>query len=214
MSQRKTLLSAICGVLLAVGGAPAFAHVPYFEHVDFSEERPFRVRDSIEQSIAVYSWIRFDDLTPATDVDVYQFEIEEPAEVYIESLVPVCSGYEDFLPWFALVGPGLPEPLEIMPFDIPDGYGAIVVPNSEPGEPRDTFFEPFGGKYYYDGPVFQEVIVTPGTYFVVYWDPNELGGDYVAVLGNQEIWAPKDIVRALVYTPKIRHDLELHIACE
>jgi hypothetical protein len=214
MSRQNKLLNALCGVFLACGGAPAFAHVPYFEHFDFSEKRPFIVRDSIEQSIAVYSWIKFNDNAPATDVDVYEFNINEPVQVYIESLVPVCAGYEEFLPWFALVGPGLPEPLEDLPFDIPDDYGAIVVPNLEPGEPRGTFFEPFGGKRYYEGPVFQEEVTTPGTYYAVFWDPYELGGDYVAVLGNEEIWRPRDIIRALIYTPKIRQDLELHIECE
>jgi len=172
------------------------------------------VRNTIEQSIAVYSWIEFDGDGPATDVDVYRFKIDAPAEVYIESLVPVCAGYESFLPSFALVGPGLPASQEYVPFSIPAGYGAIVVANLKPGEHRETFFEPFGGKSYYEGPVFRETVRTPGTYYVVFWDPYEVGGDYVAVLGNKEIWRIRDIIRALIYTPKIRKNVELHVPCE
>ncbi len=54
---------------------------------------------------------------------------------------------------------------------------------------------------------------TPGTYYVVFWDPSGVGGDYVAVLGDKEIWWPWDIIRALINTPKIRRGLELHTDC-
>lgn len=99
-----------------------------------------------------------------------------------------------------------------MPFELPEGYGAIVAPNySNPQRP--TFYEPFGNKSYYDGPEFEQVLSTPGTYYVVVWDPAGIGGDYVAVLGDKEIWWPWDIIRALIQTPKIRRGLELHTDC-
>ncbi len=53
----------------------------------------------------------------------------------------------------------------------------------------------------------------PGTYYAVYRDPLQLGGDYVAVLGDKEIWKLPDILRALVNTPIIRKNGELHTAC-
>lgn len=40
-----------------------------------------------------------------------------------------------------------------------------------------------------------------------------MGGDYVGVLGWKEIWTPRDIARALFYTPRIRQDKELHTDC-
>jgi len=91
---------------------PAFAHVPYFESKDFSEEQPFEVPYTIEQSIAIYAGLENDGLNPSVDIDVYRFEVTEPVNVYIEVLVPMCQTYADFVPWFALVGPGLPEPDE------------------------------------------------------------------------------------------------------
>lgn len=199
--------------ILVIAFPPVMAHVPYLEHGDFSPENPFKVRTSIEQSIAVYSWLENDGINPSDDIDVYAFSIEKATRVYVELIVPACPIYETFVPWFAIVGPGLPNPEVELPFSIPDGYGAIVCENVKPGEEREKFYEPFGGKWYYKGPVFDEIIENPGTYYVYYWDPYKRGGDYVAVLGYKEIWRIRDILRALIYTPLIRMDMELHADC-
>jgi hypothetical protein len=206
----KTLL--VIGTFLFVATL-SFAHVPYFEPKDFSEQRPFLVRHTIEQSIAVYAWLENDTAGYSEDIDVYVFHIDEPAQIYLELLVPVCEGYEEFVPWFALVGPELPEPQEPLPFDLPSDYGAVVLQNVYPGEQRDTFYEPFGGKSYYEGPIFDAMIEVPGTYYVYFWDPFQNEGDYVAVIGWQEIWRLRDIIRGLILTPLIRQDRELHIDC-
>ena len=188
------------------------AHVPYFEHRDFSEENPFIVRKMVTQSKAIYSWLENDSVNPCEDIDVYKIRVLRPLNMYIQLIVPVVDDYyEDFVPWFALVGPGLPDPSQSLPFDIPDGYGAIVKENVEPGEPRETFYEPFGGKSYYEGPEHEQKLNQTGTYFVYCWDPYQRGGDYTIVIGKLEIWGPLDILRALIYTPLIRRDFELHI---
>ena len=189
------------------------AHVPYLEHRDFSVEQPFRVRRSITQSIAVYSWLKTNELNISNDIDVYSFTINnKPLRIYLEVIVPVCNGYyANFTPWFALVGPGLPPPNQTLPFDLPQGYGAIVKQDVPPGSDREQFYEPFGGKSYYQGPRFDETLNISGTYYVYYWDPYQKGGDYVAVLGYKEQFPPLDILRALINTPLIRHDYELHL---
>jgi len=188
------------------------AHVPYFEHFDFTEENPFVVRKIVSQSKAVYSWLEHNGTEPCDDIDVYKFKIIRPMKMYVELIVPVIDDYyENFVPWFAVVGPGLPNPGQELPFEIPPGYGAIIKENVEPGETRETFYEFFGNKSYYKGPVFYEKLNVKGTYFVYCWDPHKSGGDYTLVLGNLEIWGPLDIIRALIYTPLIRKGLELHI---
>lgn len=166
----------------------------------------------VTQSKAIYSWLENDSVNPCDDIDVYQFELRRPVKMYLELIVPVVNDYyEDFVPWYALLGPGLPDPGQPLPFDIPDGYGAIVMENVEPGEPRETFYEPFGGKSYYKGPVFEEELNVTGIYYVYCWDPYQMGGDYTIVIGKLEIWGLFDIIRALIYTPLIRLGLELHI---
>lgn len=193
--------------------ARSWAHVPYFEHHDFSEKQPFSVEYSIEQSLAVYAWLEKDALGNSEDIDVYTFRIDGPTHVYLEVLVPVCQGYETFLPWFALVGPGLPDPVAPLPFDIAPDHGIVLIQSAKLDKPRETFYEFFGGKSYYKGRNFDENIVIPGTYYVYVWDPDRKGGDYVAVLGKKEIWRFRDIIQAFRYTPQIRLNRELHLDC-
>jgi hypothetical protein len=187
---------------------PAIAHVPYIEKQDFSEEHPFVVHDSIENSKAIYAW--FDT---GTDVDVYTFEVNAPVMVYAQAIVIACPSLEGLLPRFAVVGPGLPVPDEDLPFELPDGYGAVVVQNKKPGEPRDTFFEPFSAKTYFDGPEFNQEVTIPGLWYIYYWDPYKIGGDYVAVLGSKESFSLLNTLRSLINTPKIWFNLELHTKC-
>lgn len=199
-------------VLLFTG--PAMAHVPFLELDDFTWDDPFVVRNTIEQSIAVYSWLEGDNTGEKGDIDVYQFEISEPVDFYGEVIVPVCACYADFAPWFALVGPDLPDPGIALPFDLPDNYGAIVVEDTSAGGDREMFYEFFGNKSYYQGPVLEMPLYTEGVYYVVYWHPTGDAGDYVAVLGDQEIWRLREIIQALIVTPLIRMDKELHAPCD
>ncbi len=193
--------------------AQSWAHVPYFEQEDFSEQKPFVVEYSIEQSLAIYAWLEKNDLGNSEDIDVFMFKLEGPTNVYLEVLVPECPGYEEFFPWFALVGPGLPGPNVAIPFDIPPNYGIVIIQNKKSSESRETFYEFFGGKSYYKGPHFDQNLNIPGTYYVYFWDPDQKGGDYVAVLGRKEIWRLRDIYQAFRNTPLIRMDKELHINC-
>jgi hypothetical protein len=215
MKRRIILLYAVAGSFLCV--LPGIlAHVPYLEHQDFTVDQPFQIRRSITQSIAIYAWLQTDYIHPSTDIDVYTFQIHRrPLHVHLEIIVPVCNGYyTNFTPWFALVGPRLPPPNQTLPFNLPQGYGAIIKEDVRPGQPREKFYEPFGGKWYYQGPKFDEVMNNSGTYYVYYWDHYQTGGDYVAVLGYKEIFLPMDIIRALINTPLIRHNQELHLPSE
>lgn len=200
-------------LIVVLLGYNVSAHVPYFEHKDFSDERPFVVRKTVIQSIAVYSWIDNKNEDPGADIDVYKFKVRIPnIRIFFELIGPVCDGYyENFVPWFALVGPGLPDPSQDLPFTIPSGYGAIVKENVEPGEEREQFFEPFGGKNYYQGPTLDIKAEKTGTYYFYVWDPHKTGGDYVAIIGKLELFGITDIIRSLIYTPMIRRGMELHI---
>ncbi len=194
--------------LMALASVPALAHVPYIERTDFTWVKPFQITGNIEQSKAIYAWLQ-----SGSDIDYYTFELTQPANLFLEVIVPVCPAYADFLPSYAIIGPGLPQPTEPLPVPLPQGYGAIVVSNLKPGQPRTTFYEPFGGKSYYDGVRFDQTISTPGSYAVIVWDPYGKGGDYVITPGKEEIWTSEDILRALVNTPYIRDNKELHTSC-
>jgi len=201
---------AIIFTLLLLGpmANSTLAHVPFIEHFDFTEKRPLKIWGSVENSKAIYAWFK-----TGKDVDVYSFKVTEPIRIFASAVVPVCPGYEDLLPWLAVVGPGLPEPEEELPLELPEGYGAVVVKNLETGEPRETFCEPFGGKHYYLGPLFDQQVSEPGTWYIYYWDPYEMGGDYVASIGFKEEPSFIEQIISMIYTPLIRLNLELHTQC-
>ena len=198
-------------IIINISSVPA--HVPYIEYKDYAEDKPLFVWKMLEYSKAFYAWLENDGINPCQDIDAFKFKIRyKPINVYIELIVPAVDNYyEEFVPWFALVGPGLPAPNQTLPFEIPSGCGVIVKENVEPGEIRETFYEPFGGKNYYVGPVFDEILSQKGTYHIYCWDPYEQGGDYVLVLGKKEFFGPIDIIRAIINTMIIRRDGELHI---
>jgi len=206
--MKRLFATSVLSLIVLCVAHPAIAHVPYIEKRDFSEEHPFVVRDSVENSKAIYAWFE-----TAIDVDVYTFEVTKPVRVYVQALVIACPSLKNLLPWFAVVGPGLPLPDEELPFNLPDGYGAIVVKNKSPGEPRDTFYEPFSAKTYYEGPTFDQEMSTRGQWYIYYWDPYHVGGDYVAVIGSKESFSILDTFRSLINTPKIWFNLELHTKC-
>jgi hypothetical protein len=212
LKQITKIIIACCLSLVLISSIVS-AHVPYIEYIDYKEDKPLYVWKMIEYSKAFYAWLENDGVNPCEDIDAFKFKIRnKPKNVYIELIVPVVGDYyEDFVPWFALVGPGLPEPNQTLPFDIPTGYGVIVKENVEPGTEREIFYEPFGGKSYYVGPIFEENISESGTYYIYCWDPYEQGGDYVLVLGKGEFFGPIDIIRSIINTIIIRRDGELHI---
>lgn len=212
MSKIKVFILSFFSIILLTS-IIVTAHVPYIERYDYSEDNPFFVWKMIEKSKAFYAWLENDGVNPCDDIDVYKFQINNnPKNVYVELIVPVFEDYyKDFVPWFALVGPNLPEPDQYLPFDIPESYGVIVNENVVPGSERDTFYEPFGGKSYYYGPVLDIDISEKGTYYIYCWDPYNKGGDYVLVIGKGEFFGPIDIIRSIINTGIIRKDMELHI---
>lgn len=161
--KTTTILALTVAILILISAPTASAYVPYLEKGDYSKAHPFPIQ-KVEQSIAVYAWLSTGHRSFSDDIDVYAFEVTAPVSIYLSVLVPVCDGYEDYAPWFALVGPNMPDPGEPLPFEIPAGYGAVVLHNTEPGQPREQFWEPFGGKAYYQGPEFKETMDEPGVY--------------------------------------------------
>ena len=211
MSMNKIVIMIF--FIIIFSSSLAAAHVPYIERSDYTENNPFFVWKMIEKSKAFYSWLENDGENPCEDIDVFKFQIKNNSKnVYIELIVPVFEEYyQNFVPWFALVGPNLPTPDQELPFELPEGYGVIIKENLEPGTERETFYEPFGGKSYYYGPILDMDISEPGAYYIYCWDPYSQGGDYVLVIGKGEFFGPVDIIRSIINTMIIRKDGELHI---
>jgi hypothetical protein len=203
MRLMELIRAAVICIVLYIVAAPALAHVPYLEEQDYSFQRPFLDLD-VTQSIAVYAWLESDQ-----DIDVYVCWVPEPSRLFVELLVPVCDEYESFFPGFAVVGPDLPG----LSIPVGAGYRIQAVAWMNRSTPRETFYEPFGGKSYYQGPTYDQLVSAPGLYFVICWDPDGKRGDYVMPIGFEERWPIPAIIRAIFITPQIRRDEELHSPC-
>lgn len=112
--RRRTPVVLFVVLALVLPEATLRAHVPYVEYVDYTFARPMELENPVVKSRAFYSW--FDT---GGDVDVYSFEVTGQVRLFAQASVPVCHGYEDVLPWFAVAGPGLPPPEVDLPFELP-----------------------------------------------------------------------------------------------
>jgi hypothetical protein len=200
-------LSHIALALSLPAGA-ALAHVPYLEQDDYSDAAPFVVED-VTNSKSIHA-----ALDEVVDYDVFSITIDEPTRIYTTTNIPYCPQYESFAVTYALVGPGLPAPAEALPIELPAGYGAVIVRDSfDSTDDRPLFFEPFGGRMMWEGPVYAIDDAPPGTYRMIVWhDKGELG-DYIAVIGEAERFGPKEIAQVRKVSPLLKAGQNLRVDC-
>ncbi len=187
--SKSALYAGLICFVLAFSWSEAFAHQGILEEKDTTG-----FDDAIELkkpgvSYAVYAGLKF-----SGDVDYIKFTIEEPQGVKIGVLVPYAEEFKDYYPVYALVGPGLEAPSSGLPFELPEGHGAIVV-KSVPVSERPEFLEPFSFTRYYRGMEELEIEVKdPGTYYVAVWHPEGEYGDYLLSYGGSESFTFSEII--------------------
>jgi hypothetical protein len=170
----------LTGSVLAAPGA-ALAHQPYCESSDLKAETPWQVPDSS------VSYAYFGNLYPETDVDYFTFDAAAGDEVLLSLSIPAIDGQEDFAPVMVVYGPGLDNdeqldlPESVM---IPDDMGALMVPLGDEGE---YWYEPFGGRYYWNWENYFLQIPEDASYMVALWHPEGELGRYSFVVGEEEI---------------------------
>ena len=84
--------------------------------------------------------------------------------------MPACKGRRNFYPGWPLSVRGCRHRQKISPLPC-EGYGAIVVKNTEPGAERNYFYEQYSKKSYYIMDYYEYTITEPGTWYLYYWDP-------------------------------------------
>lgn len=182
MNIKTILLTAGALLLLSMVflPAPVRAHQPYCEFADVTIDTPWQVPDS------TISYAYYGNLYPAGDVDYFTFDAEEGQSVLLSLSIPAIDGQEDFAPIMALYGPGV-EGRSLMAlaegFDVPANVEAIMV---DVGEEPEYWFEPFGGRYYWnwDNTFFEAP--EDGAYTVALWHPDNELGRYSFVVGEKE----------------------------
>lgn len=234
MVKNRYIITGFLAIIL-LSATTAAAHVPYLEPEvvrhwghpvegdDFSFEHPFIIPSgTISNSKAIFAYLSYGD------VDVYQYTLQEGETlpwIICAALAPACRMYRNTYPSIALLGPGLPDPGEDLPFDIPEGYGAVVahqtkVPPWEerpvlslsadvPGVNISWFFPSTPDTDF----VFADNITVPGEYYIVVWNPTKLPCDYTANIGLQEVFSVEDKVRESVIIPLYSDQKLLRFPC-
>ncbi len=182
-------VALVSGLILAFS-AVAWSHVPIFEDKDIKGFDDALAVNRVDGSHAIYA-----KLDTPEDVDFFSVEVKEPMRFYANIIVPLSEGYEDYYPVFAVLGPGLPSPGPGLPFEPPEGYGAVLV-QAEPGagDERPVFHEHFSNTFYYRGiPSFDREVTHAGTYYIVVWHTRCEPGSYVVSYGRGEKWSLKDM---------------------
>lgn len=195
------------GTILLLLPCAALAHVPFLEESDYSPERPYVVKD-VTNSKSIHARIG----TPG-DVDVYVMDITAPTRIFTQTDIPWCPQYETFGVTYALTGPGLPAPAIPLPVALPPGHGAVVVRDNS-GAGRETWDEPFSGRRMWVGESFALDDAPPGRYQLVVWNEQGRTGDYIAVIGEAEIFNEPEMRQVRATSPRLRNGANLMVACD
>ena len=183
MVRRTPMLVAAALILLE---SAAFAHKPsYTEGAHGTSGDAFPVANP-DVSIVLYHRV-----TCEAQQLWMAFPIRPPYNLYLQLGVPEIERLVDYRPSVALLAPGLPEPPEGLPFDVPEGYGAIVVDTSDVTTPG-TFYEPFTQTSSW---VLHEATYTlteEATGYVVAWHPERETGKLWVATGTVEQFGPED----------------------
>lgn len=170
----------------------AQAHKPTFSGDFRGPDRAYVVEDP-EISIVVYQ-----DITCEIDQLWFSFEAEAGFPLYIQLGVPVIDRLEDYRPSVALLAPGLEAPDEALPFDLPDGLGALVFHSDDVAVPGD-FFEPFTSTSSWV--LVEETVDLPedGTGYLVAWDPAGWTGKLWLATGTVEDFSDVEFTEFLYW---------------
>lgn len=178
------LLVALSTVFAA---SAADAHKPSYGGVDVfgSPEDAYEVED-FDVSIVVYH-----EVTCRSEQLWMRYEApEEDAGLYVQLGVPVIDRLSDYRPSVAILAPGLPELDEDLPFEVPDGFGGLVIHTEGVDQPED-FYEPFSQT---DSWILHEetIPVPAGEGYVVAWHPGRETGKLWVATGTVEDFGPED----------------------
>jgi hypothetical protein len=133
------------------------------------------------------AFILFGRMDTFGDVDAFAQTVSAPVEdLPIEVLVPVCGDhFAAVYPSVAVIGAGLDVPDAELPFELPDGMGAMVMEATERSERRVT------GSNWADYDVYQPLrynaaLPEAGTYVFAVWEPEGNVGAYMlSVIGDE-----------------------------
>jgi len=160
----------------------ASAHVPRTAEGNHSLETAMFIEDPIK------SWAIYSELGNGQIANYYKMDLDEGDRLYLSIITPED---QDFIPNMVIIGPGIQD-MDTIPNFInrPENHGAKLVP----GVPGEREYEPFTPGSYYHPTRFDRRLSDSGTYYVVVYNPEEIGGKYALAVGYRESWTPLEWV--------------------
>lgn len=172
-------------VLLFAVSAVSAKFEPYMEDPD-AEWGSIDASWEVPEPIAFYGL--YGHLDSEDDIDAFAYTFDDAVTAFsVRVIVPVCGTlFEEFYPSAAIIGPGLETPEDVeLPFELPEGVGALVLTEIARTEPRPTIDQ---GNYthqdYFN--IWHSVdIPEAGDYTIAVWSPDGLTGAYVLATGRE-----------------------------
>jgi len=155
--------------------AIASAHKPSFGNDFTSAQSAYLVEDP-NISIVVYQELTCDE----TELWLH-FTAEEDFPLYVQLGVPVIDRLENYYPKAAVLAAGLPEPPSDLPFEVPEGMGAIVFDSEDQAQ---DFYEPFTQTESWIW--VEEWVNVSGEGYIVGWHPEQWTGKIWLATGEVE----------------------------
>jgi len=138
-----------------------------------------------------FMWFVLGELSSADDVDMARFDYQAGERFKAEIFIPGHEELRSFNPYLALIGPGLPQPDQPLPFALPDGMGAIVTTSAGTFD----YFDIFTQMVYFPRAKVEVVMPETGRYYVAVWGEPVGMARYALDIGIMENFAPHVLIR-------------------
>ena len=158
----------------------AMAHRPSYSDGNHTAIDDAWLIEEIDVSIVLYH-----EVSCETQELWMEFDAQEGEELFVQLGVPAIDRLETYRPSIAVLAPGLPALAESVPFDVPEGFGALVFHSQDVQEP-DDFFEPFTQTSSWIWVEEKRTLPTAGKGYVVAWVPEEYTGRLWVAVGERE----------------------------
>lgn len=173
----KWLFGAVLTFALLGRGDGAHAHQP----------NVLEVGEVYQVSDPLLSFALYGEFQSADDFFEVSMDLDKPLAIPVEILVPRVGELAEHRPAFAIVGEGLPTPsaedLALLPRDLAQGVGAVVVRNDEPE--REIIFESYTRRVLLSNGVVAYVLPAGNVRFWI-WSPRKTLGRFVLGFGVEE----------------------------
>ena len=152
----------------------------------------------------IVSWAMYEELNGG--VLYYKFDAKKGDRLYTSIVIPKLNELENFTPSLAFIAPSfsvkLLEELQLIdshqnfPFDIPDGYDAIVF-DYDGVLPSSEFYETFGQITYWERQEINLIIPVDSIYYLAVFDSTNQNGKLALAVGYVEDFSAIDFLTVL-----------------